>query len=84
MSTIRLEKVAHGHSLKERLVLGLLRLAGGRPVPDVVRTLLYRRTFWGDRYNDLLQPVMRGEGEWGIGERELFATFIASLNRCRF
>ena len=85
MTTIRLAGVAHGHSFKERLVLGLLRLAGGgRPAPDVVRTLLYRRSFWGDRYNDLLQPVMRGDGAWIIGERELFAAFIAHLNRCRF
>lgn len=85
MTTIRLAGVAHGHSLKERFVLGLLRLAGGgRKAPDVVRTLLYRRSFWGDRYNDLLQPVMRGEGTWVIGERELFAAFIANLNRCRF
>lgn len=85
MTTIRLEGVAHGHGLKERFVLGMMKLmGGGRPAPDVVRTLLYRRSFWGDRYNELLQPVMRGEGTWVIGERELFATFIASLNRCRF
>ena len=84
MTTIRLEKVAHGHGLKEKLVLTMFRLMSGRKAPDVVRTLLYRRTFWGDRFNDLLQPVMRGEGPWPIGERELFATFIANLNRCRF
>ena len=84
MTTIRLKKVAHGHGFKERLVLGLMRLVSGRPAPDVVRTLLYRRGFWGDRFNDLLQPVMRGEGAWVVGERELFAAFIANLNRCRF
>lgn len=84
MTTIRLQKVAHGHGFKERLVLGLMRIASGMPAPDVVRTLLYRRGFWGDRFNDLLQPVMRGEGAWVVGERELFAAFIANLNRCRF
>ena len=85
MTTIRLAGVAHGHGLKERLVLGLMHvMGGGRPAPDVVRTLLYRRSFWGDRYNDLLQPVIRGEGAWVVGERELFAAFIANLNRCRF
>jgi hypothetical protein len=84
VTTIRLAGVAHGHTFKERLVLGLLRVVSGRPAPDVVRTLLYRRTFWGDRFNDLLQPVMRGEGAWVVGERELFAAFIANLNRCRF
>ena len=84
MTTIRLAGVAHGHGFKERFVLGLMRVMGGRPAPDVVRTLLYRRSFWGDRYNDLLQPVMRGPGAWVVGERELFAAFIANLNRCRF
>ena len=84
MTAIRLAGVAHGHGFKERLVLGLMRVMGGRPAPDVVRTLLYRRSVWGDRYNDLLQPVMRGPGAWVVGERELFAAFIANLNRCRF
>jgi hypothetical protein len=85
MTTIRLPQVAHGHGLKERFVLGLMRvMGGGRPAPDVVRTLLYRRDYWGDRYNALLQPVMRGPSSWSVGERELFAAFVANLNRCRF
>lgn len=84
MSTIRLARVAHGHGLKERFVLGLLRVTSGRAAPDVVRTLLYRRSYWGDRFNDLLQVVMRGPSVWSVGERELFAAFVANLNRCRF
>lgn len=84
MSTIRLAKVRQGHALRERFLLGVMRLLGGRPAPDVVRTLLYRRDFWGDRYNDVLQPVMRGPSPWSVGERELFAAFVSSLNRCRF
>lgn len=84
MSTIRLPRVAHGHRLRERLVLGLMRLTSGFPAPDVVRTLLYRRDYWGDRFNELLQPTMRGPSPWSIGERELFAAFISNLNRCRF
>ena len=84
MTTIRLQRVAHGHGLKEKLVLGLMRVMSGFPAPDVVRTLLYRRDFWGDAYNELLQPVMRGPSAWAVGERELFAAFVASLNRCRF
>lgn len=84
MTTIRLPKVAHGHGLKERLVLGVLRVVSRRKPPDVVRTLLYRRDYWGDRFNDVLQLVMRGPSAWSIGERELFAAFVANLNRCRF
>ncbi len=84
MTTIRLARVAHGHSFKEKLLLVMMRVLSRRPAPDVIRTLLYRRDFWGDRFNDLIQPVMRGEGPWVVGERELFAAFIANLNRCRF
>lgn len=84
MTTIRLPRVRHGHRLKERLLLAVMRLVGRREPPDVVRTILYRRDFWGDRYNDVLQPVMRGPSPWSIGERELFAAFVANLNRCRF
>ena len=84
MTTIRLATVAHGHSFAEKVLLVVMRVLGGRPPPDVIRTLLYRRDFWGDRFNDLIQPVMRGESPWIVGERELFAAFIAHLNRCRF
>lgn len=84
MTAIRLQRVREGHRFKERLVLGLMRVLTGRPAPDVVRTILYRRDFWGDRYNDVLQPVMRGPSPWSVGERELFAAFVANLNRCRF
>lgn len=84
MTTLRLPKVAHGHGLRERLVLGLFRVMSRRPAPDVVRTLLYRRDYWGDRFNELLQPVMRGPSAWSVGERELFAAFVSNLNRCRF
>lgn len=84
MSTIRLHQVASGHALKEKVLLGVMRVVMGRPPPDVVRTLLYRRGYWGDRLNAVLQSVMRGPSDWVIGERELFAAFVANLSRCRF
>lgn len=84
MTTLRLPPLRHGHGWKERLLLGAMRLMTGSAAPDVVRTLLYRRRFWGDRYNDVLHPVMRGPSEWSVGERELFAAFVSSKNRCRF
>jgi len=84
MTTIRLPKVAHGHGLRDRFVLALMRVTSGRAAPDVVRTLLYRRDYWGDRFNALLQVVMRGPSAWSVGERELLAAFVSNLNRCRF
>lgn len=61
-----------------------MRVAMRRDPPDVVRTLLYRRGYWGDRLNALLQSVMRGDSQWVVGECELFAAFVANLSRCRF
>ena len=81
---MRLEKVARGHKLREKLVLGLFRLSTRRSPPDVVRTLLYRRDFWGDPYNEIIQNVMRGPSDWSIGERELFAAFVSKQLECRF
>jgi hypothetical protein len=81
---VRLPKLESGHRLKERLLLFVMRLSMGRPPPDVVRTLLYRRDFWGDPFNEVLEEVMRGPSEWSVGERELFAAFVSNRNRCLF
>jgi hypothetical protein len=53
-------------------------------VPDVVRTLWYRPSFFGKPMSVWTQAVMRGDSEWSVGERELFAAFTSSLNKCRF
>ena len=55
---MRLPSLESGHRLKEKLLLRMMGLMMGRTPPDVVKTLLYRRDFWGDPYNELLQPVM--------------------------
>ncbi len=81
---MRLGKVGTGHRLLEKLLLGFMRVAMRRPPPDVVKTLLYRRDFWGDPYNELLQIVMRGPSEWTAGERELFAAFVSKQVHCSF
>lgn len=81
---MRLEKVAHGHALPQKLLLLLIRLVGGREPPDVVKALLYRPRLWGKPQNELFQDVMRGPSDWSIGERELFASFTSRLNQCLF
>jgi len=73
-----------GHAWREKLLLLGMRLLMGHPPPDVVKTLLYRRDYWGDPYGDVMQEVMRGPSDWGVGDRELFAAFVSSLNSCRF
>jgi hypothetical protein len=81
---MRLRQVERGHRLPQRLMLAAMRAAARMEPPDVVKTCLYRREFFGKHYSDVLHPVMRGPSEWTVGERELFAAFTSQLNQCPF
>ncbi len=81
---MRLDKVRRGHRLPQRLMLNLMRVVTRAPVPDYMRMLIYRPELYGKRYLALAQSVMRGPSDWSVGERELFAAFVARLNRCAF
>lgn len=81
---MRLATVEHQHRFKERLLIKFIGLVSRRRVPDVIRTLLYRRDFFGDRFSALVQGTLRGDSEWTVGERELFASFLSRLEACHF
>lgn len=80
---MRLTRVHRGHGLADKLRLGMMRIMAGH-APGVVRTLLYRKSFFGERFSELTQQVMRGPSPWMVGERELFAAFVSRLNQCVF
>lgn len=80
---MRLRKVHRGHGFRDRLLLGLMRLLAGH-APGVVRTLLYRKEFFGRPFSVLTQRVMRGASDWSVGEREVFAAFVSRMNQCIF
>ena len=80
---MRLKKVHTGHRLREKAILGVMRLIMGH-APGVVRTLFYRKKFFGEPFTDLTQQVMRGPSPWSVGEREIFAAFVSRLNQCVF
>ena len=81
---MRLKNVERGQTLPHRLLFGIIRLASGFRAPDVVRTLMYRKGWFGDHIGPLTQTLMRGSSEWSIGERELFAAFVSRVNQCPF
>ena len=80
---MRLRKVHAGHGMRDKVMLGIMRLAMGH-APGVVRTLLYRKEFFGGPWTVLTQQVMRGPSPWTPGEREIFAAFVSRLNQCVF
>jgi hypothetical protein len=81
---MRLARVAHGHTVPQKLLLGLIRLITGMAPPDVIKTMLYRKQWFGGRMGELTQLVMRGQSEWLVGERELFAAFVSRVQQCPF
>jgi len=80
---MRLDRVHRGHSLPDKLKLAAMRVMAGH-APGVVRTLLYRKDFFGRTFSELTQQVMRGASAWSVGERELFAAFVSRRNQCVF
>ena len=80
---MRLNKVHRGHRASDKLKLAAMNLFVGH-APGVVRTLLYRKDFFGTKFSELTQQVMRGPSPWSVGERELFAAFVSRLNQCVF
>jgi hypothetical protein len=81
---VRLAKVARGEKLFHRLLYRFIRWRSGAEMPGVVKTLLYRRSFWGAPQNEMLQRVMRGPSEWTPGQRELIAMFTSLQFQCPF
>jgi len=80
---MRLRKVHQGHRLPDKLMLTMMDLIVGH-APGVVRTLRYRKEFFGHPFSELTEQVMRGPSEWTVGEREMFAAFVSRLNQCVF
>ena len=81
---MRLSVLEHGHTFGQKLLLKLVRLMTGFTAPDVVKTLLYRKPFFGEQQNELTEQVMRGPSDWPVGERDLFAAYVSRLNQCLF
>ena len=81
---MRLPIVSHGHRLREKLILAIIRITRGSPAPDIVRTLFYRPEVFGTPMREWTHAVMRGPSAWTVADRELFAAFTSSLNQCLF
>ena len=80
---MRLRAVHSGHALADKALLLMVRFVMGH-APGVVRTLKYRKEYFGTPFSALTQQVMSGPSPWSVGEREIFAAFVSRLNQCVF
>jgi uncharacterized peroxidase-related enzyme len=79
---MRLAILDHGHRLRTKALLRMIRLVSRQPVVDAVKLAFYRPGFYGG--GPLTNEAMRGPSAWSIGERELMAAYISKANDCPF
>jgi hypothetical protein len=53
-------------------------------VSDIRQALQYRPELFGRPFSELLHGMTRGDSEWSVGQRELFAAFVSSQRACPF
>jgi hypothetical protein len=80
---MRLKQLEQPHGLWQKLRFAVIRATAGT-VPGPFLALSYRRDFCGKYLARCYQQGLRRAREWSVGEIELFAAFVSSLNRCRF
>jgi hypothetical protein len=80
---MRLDVLKHGHRPLQRIQLWILGVFAGRAL-EPVRMMSYQRNFFGKHWARCLQQGLREAQEWSVGELEIFAALVSSLNRCRF
>jgi uncharacterized peroxidase-related enzyme len=80
---MRLAILDNGQRLRARMFLWLMRTVAGSE-DAVVKTALYRSSFFGRPFLRFVRLTMRGPSEWSAGERELFAALVSQLNSCPY
>ena len=74
----------HGHRLRARVFIRLVRALSRQRIDAVAQMALYRPQFFGDPVLSLGPEVLRGQSFWTPAEREYFAVFTSRLNECPF
>ena len=81
---MRLDVLNHGYRLGAKLLFTAIRVFSGHPVPDAARLMFYRPDFYGIRAKAFTQEAMRGPSGWSVGERELMAAYVSTVNETAF
>ncbi|HEY4195499.1 MAG TPA: hypothetical protein VGM63_08180 [Mucilaginibacter sp.] len=81
---MRLHQVEKGDSFFQALLIRFISIVSGMRLPDAARIVMYHQYFYGKPMTTWTQAAMRGESNWSVGERELFAAMTAKWNSCIF
>jgi AhpD family alkylhydroperoxidase len=81
---MRLDILNHGYSPGTKLLFALIRLFSGHQVPDAARLVFYRPDFYGAQMKEFTHEAMRGPSDWSVGDRELMAAYVSTVNESAF
>jgi len=81
---MRLTILEHGHRMRARLFIRLVKRLTGQRIDAVAQMALYRPRFFGGPMFALGGDILRGSSYWTPAEREFLGAFVSRLNECPF
>jgi uncharacterized peroxidase-related enzyme len=81
---MRLEILNKGYSFGTKVLFAVVKAVSKYPLPDAARLIFYRPDYYGTPAKKFTQRAMRGPSAWSVGDRELMAAYVSSLNQCSF
>ena len=81
---MRLQILDNGFSPFQKAVLTLFSATSEGHIPGPIAVMTYHRDLFGKYLAPCYQEALRKSTQWSVGEVELFAAFVSSLNKCKF
>ena len=81
---MRLDILNRGYAPGTKLLFALIRVVTGQPLPDAAKLVFYRPDFYGARAKEFTHEAMRGPSAWSVGDRELMAAYVSTVNGSAF
>jgi len=81
---MRIDSVRKRMSWRKKALFSAIDKLTPMKIPDVALVMSHRPELFGKAFSSWLQAAIRGESDWSVGERELFASFTAQRLFCVF
>jgi uncharacterized peroxidase-related enzyme len=81
---MRPDVLNHGYRPGTKMLFAVIRLFSGQPLPDAAKLVFYRPDFYGAHAKAFTHEAMRGPSAWSVGDRELMAAYVSTVNKSAF
>ena len=81
---MRLAILDSGHRLGTKILFALIRAVSRQPIAGPVKLIMYRPAFLGTNLKAVTHEAMRGPSAWSVGDRELMAAVVSTVNECEY